>query len=135
MDLFKILDDEFHFTLDACCSTKNAKCQRFFTKEDDGLRQDWEGIVWMNPPYGRMIGKWLEKAHNEAQKGCTVVALVPSRTDTDWWHRIAMKHEVRFLKGRLYFRDQTGKSGRAPFPSAIVVMNRNGVDMLPDLYG
>src|SRR5262245_50599239 len=72
----------------------------------------------MNPPYGREIALWMEKAFSSAQAGATVVCLVPSRTDSRWWHRFAMQGEVRFLAGRLRF----GNAAHcAPFPSAIVI--------------
>lgn len=122
IDLFTALENEFGFTLDACASHKNAKCAVYFTREDNGLEKSWPGIVWLNPPYGREIGRWIEKAGREVLNGSTVVLLIPARTDTRWWHRIVMKHEVRFLRGRLYFRDDRGNCGRAPFPSAVVVM-------------
>ncbi len=74
----------------------------------------------MNPPYGSEIGKWMAKAHDTAMhESATVVCLVPARTDTAWWHKYAMKHEIRLLRGRLKFGD--GRNS-APFPSAIVVM-------------
>ena len=67
--LFNILDMEFNFTLDPCCTKQTAKCKKFFTKEEDGLIQDWsKDIVFVNPPYGREIGKWVEKSYNEAKK-------------------------------------------------------------------
>jgi phage N-6-adenine-methyltransferase len=114
-DLFVCLDREFAFTLDVCASQKNAKCERFFDHEQDGLSQSWEGeVCWMNPPYGREIGRWVQKAYEE---NCTVVCLVPARTDTAWWQDYCMKGEIRFLRGRLRF----GGKGHAPFPSAIVV--------------
>lgn len=116
--LFDQLNDEFNFTLDVCALPENAKCEAYFTPEQDGLKQEWTGVCWMNPPYGREIGKWVKKAYTEAQKGITVVCLLPSRTDTRWWHEYCMKGEVRFIKGRLKF----GKSNNsAPFPSAIVI--------------
>lgn len=118
-DLFDELEREFRFTLDPCSTAANAKCDRFFTAEDDGLLQSWQGErVFMNPPYGRAVQKWVEKAHSESRGGATVVCLLPSRTDTRWWHDYCMKGEIRFVRGRLYFGD--GK-GRAPFPSAIVI--------------
>jgi len=118
--LFSVLDAEFQFTLDPCCTSENAKCPKYFTATEDGLRQDWAGhVVFMNPPYGRQIGNWVQKAHESAQAGATVVCLVPSRTDTKWWHDYVLPHEVRFLKGRLKFG---GSRHNAPFPSAVVVM-------------
>jgi len=100
---------------------ENAKCQKYFTPEIDGLKQDWNGTCWMNPPYGREIGKWVEKAYSEAQKGNTIVALLPARTDTRWFHdHIYMMNGVEFelIKGRLKFGDSKNS---APFPSMVVV--------------
>lgn len=118
-DFFDKLNAEFEFALDVCATPENAKCKRFFTKEDDGLKQEWSGVVWMNPPYGREIGFWMRKAHESAANGAVVVCLVPARTDTKWWHDYAIIHEVRFVRGRLKFGDAKNS---APFPSAIVVM-------------
>jgi len=120
--LFDELNDEFSFTLDACASAHNFKVNVYFNEKIDALVQDWAGIVWMNPPYGRTIGQWMKKAFEESQKGATVVCLVPARTDTAWWHDYAIKGEIRFLKGRLKF-EQPGfvKNSSAPFPSAIVI--------------
>ncbi len=118
--LYDELDDEFHFTLDPCATDDNAKCNTYFTKEQDGLSQDWTGhTVFMNPPYGRGIFKWIEKAWSEAVHA-TVVCLVPARTDTRWWHDFCMRGEVRFLRGRISFSGE----GRAPFPSAIVIFRQ-----------
>ncbi len=117
--LFDKLDLEFGFTLDPCSTHENAKCARHFTLAEDGLARDWSGdIVFMNPPYGREIGLWMEKAFRSASAGATVVCLVPARTDTAWWHNFAIFGEIRFLKGRLKFGDATSS---APFPSAIIV--------------
>ena len=116
---FKALDDEFHFTIDVCAQAHNAKCERFFSPEDDGLNQEWSGVCWLNPPYGREIGKWMKKAHISAQNGATVVCLIPSRTDTAYWHEYVMNaDEVRLVKGRIKF---VGSTAGAPFPSAVVV--------------
>lgn len=110
----------FPFTLDVCADASNAKCERYFDREADGLRQDWApDVCWMNPPYGREIGRWVKKAYEESQKGATVVCLLPSRTDTAWWHDYVMEHaEVVFVRGRIKFGDAT--TG-APFPSAVAV--------------
>lgn len=115
---FAELDKEFGFDVDVCAIPENAKCERFYSPEDDGLNQAWEGTCYMNPPYGRQIGKWIRKAYEESQKGATVVCLIPARTDTAYWHDYVMKGEIRFIRGRLYFGDGTGP---APFPSAVVV--------------
>jgi site-specific DNA-methyltransferase (adenine-specific) len=123
-DLFDMLDAEFHFTLDPCATPENAKCERFFTKEDNGLLQDWYcERAFVNPPYGREISKWVEKSYHEAlYNGALVVMLIPARTDTRYWHDFVMNaEEIRLIKGRLYFGDGTK---RAPFPSAVIIFNR-----------
>jgi phage N-6-adenine-methyltransferase len=117
-DFFDDLNREFNFDLDVCASSTNAKCARYFTAQDDGLTQKWGGVCFMNPPYGRTIGKWMAKAVAEWQAGATVVCLVPARTDTIWWHTYAMQGEIRFIKGRLKFGNS---KNAAPFPSAVVV--------------
>lgn len=121
--LFQKLNQEFHFTVDVCASDSNTKCFRYWTIEKDGLKQDWsDEICWMNPPYGRVISKWIKKAHDEAKKGSTVICLVPARTDTRWFHDYILgRAEIRFIKGRITF---SGK-GRAPFPSMIVIYNNS----------
>jgi phage N-6-adenine-methyltransferase len=127
--LFDELDKEFNFGLDVCATTENAKCTYYISPQDNALSKDWtgDGTCWMNPPYGREIGKWIEKARKESLKGVTVVCLLPARTDTRWFHDYiwdAGKHqprkgvEVRFLKGRLKFG---GARNSAPFPSMVVI--------------
>lgn len=121
-DFFDALNAEFHFTLDAAASDENAKCARYFTKEQDGLAQDWTGVVWCNPPYGREVGRWVAKAAGSAEKGAVVVMLLPARTDTRWFHDyINGRAEVRFVKGRLKFG---GAKNSAPFPSMVVVFGK-----------
>ena len=120
-DFFDRYNAQFKFTLDVCASPENAKCAKYFTKEDDGLEQDWRGVCWMNPPYGRAIGKWMRKAYESSQNGATVVCLVPARTDTAWWHDYAMKGDIEFIRGRLKFG---GSANSAPFPSAVVVFHQ-----------
>ena len=120
-DFFQDLDREFQFTLDPCSTDENAKCEYHFTKVDDGLHKNWGGqTVFCNPPYGRVIGKWVQKAYEESQKpNTTVVMLLPSRTDTKWFHEyIYGKAEIRFVRGRLRFG---GSTHNAPFPSMVVV--------------
>ena len=131
-NLFNKLNDEFHFTLDVCALPQTAKCKEYYTPEIDGLKQEWEGICWMNPPYGRQIGIWLKKAYEESLKGITVVCLIPSRTDTKYWHDYCMKSsEIRFVKGRLKFGNSTNS---APFPSAIVIFNNDNSDLKINTY-
>ena len=120
--LFDELDRIFGgFTLDPCATAENAKCARFFTREDDGLSQAWSGKVFMNPPYGREIGQWVRKAWQESQNGTLVVCLLPARVDTRWWHEYAKKGHVYFLQGRLKFGASLNS---APFPSAIVTFGK-----------
>lgn len=117
---FNELNNEFHFTLDPCATKENAKCERFFTKEDNGLTQSWnKERVFCNPPYGTELKKWVEKA--SMTWGGSVVMLIPARTDTRYFHDYIYQKEnveIRFLKGRLKFGD--GK-GSAPFPSMVVI--------------
>lgn len=118
-DFFEKLDKEFHFTLDVCALPENAKCAKYYTPEDDGLKQPWEGTVWCNPPYGRCVGLWVRRAEETAEKGYTVVMLLPARTDTKWFHEHVYKNgEIRFVRGRLKFG---GCKNSAPFPSMVVV--------------
>ena len=122
-DFFDRLDAEFGFTLDPCASPEDAKCDLYYTIEDDGLAQDWGGeVVFMNPPYGRDIKTWIKKAYDESRKKDTsVVMLIPARTDTKYWHEYVMKaDEVYFVKGRLKFGDSENS---APFPSAVIVFD------------
>ena len=118
-DFYDKLNAEFHFTLDPCATPENAKCEKFYTKEQDGLAQDWTGeTVFCNPPYGRKIGLWIEKCYKHSRGGWTAVMLIPSRTDTQWFHDYVYgKAEIRFVKGRIRFN---GK-GNAPFPSLVAI--------------
>ena len=120
-NLFYELNNEFGFTLDPCCTHLNRKCEKYYTKEDDGLSKDWSGeIVFCNPPYGRELPKWVRKCYEESSRGATCVMLIPARTDTSYFHDyIYGKHEIRFIRGRLHFNES---KERAPFPSMIVVM-------------
>lgn len=118
---FDKLNAEFGFTLDAAATAENAKCERYYTIRVNALWQAWRGVVFCNPPYGRVIGKFVRKGFEQAQMGAVVVMLIPSRTDTRYWHNYVMRSkEIRFVKGRLYFSVE-GKTGRAPFPSAVIV--------------
>jgi len=120
-DLFDKLDKEFHFDLDPCANDDNHKCQTYFTPDQDGLQQDWgECTVFCNPPYGREIGKWVEKC---ATHDGIAVMLIPARTDTRWFHKWIYNRnnaEIRFIPGRLKFG---GALNAAPFPSMIVVFS------------
>ena len=125
-DFFDKLDEEFHFDLDPCADAENAKCKEYFTKEENGLLKDWGGgrRVFCNPPYGRTsTGEWIRKCYEEAKKpGTVVVALIPARTDTRFFHDyIYHKAEIRFIKGRLKF---DGCKNAAPFPSMVVIFGK-----------
>lgn len=128
-DFFDVLDREFHFELDAAATEKSAKCPRYFTPQTDGLASPWtvsEGrAVFCNPPYGREIVKWVRKAYEEAKAGTKIVLLLPARTDTRYFHDyIYDKAQIIFLRGRLRFTDEDGRSyAPAPFPSMVVVYN------------
>lgn len=137
-EFFEYWDDIYYFTLDPCCTKETAKCKKFYTKEDDGLSKSWAGErVFMNPPYGREIGNWIKKAwiETEYNENTFVLALIPARTDTKWWHNYCMYAErVYFIKGRLKFTKWYMYEGMyipdilinnsAGFPSAIVVFSK-----------
>ena len=114
-ELFDELNKEFKLYFDVCATDKNAKCAAYYTKEQDGLKLRWGLRNWMNPPYGREIGKWIKKASENPLTVC----LLPARTDTRWFHDyIYNKAEIRFIKGRLKFGNSKNS---APFPSMIVI--------------
>lgn len=128
-DFFKAQDAKFGpFDLDVCATPENAKCARFYTPEQNGLDRPWTGRCWMNPPFGREIGKWVRKASEEVRKKAEcVVCLLPARTDTAWWHDYIERNAARiiFLRGRLTFE---GAENSAPFPSVIVVFKKQSRD-------
>lgn len=120
---FDELNREFGFQTDVFALPENAKCEAFYTPEQDGLYQEWTGVCWCNPPYGRQIGKWVKKA---AESEATVVMLLPARTDTKWLHDYILPNaEIRFIKGRLKFG---GSKNSAPFPSMICVFRKGEND-------
>lgn len=128
------------FDLDPCSPTHNkrtapVRAKTYYTIEDNGLDLPWFGSVYMNPPYGRMIKHWIEKANDEVQEGNadTVVALLPARTDTSYWHEyiVNSKASIIFLRGRLRFNN----SDPVPFPSVIVVWGNNDkTELLRDFF-
>ena len=120
-NFFDELNKEFHFTLDPCADEKNHKCEKFFTRKENGLLHDWSGeSVFVNPPYGREIYNWVGKCYWEGHKENTIVVLlIPARTDTKYFHDFILnRSEIRFIKGRLKFGDSDNS---APFPSMVVV--------------
>ena len=124
---FDELNKEFEFNLDPCALPSNAKCDRFFTPEEDGLLQNWGGAkVFCNPPYGKDISKWVRKSYEESKKPNTlVVMLLPARTDTAYFHDfIYHKAEIRFVRGRLHFNESKNS---APFPSMVVIFREKEI--------
>jgi phage N-6-adenine-methyltransferase len=124
-EFFSKLNKKFRFTLDPCCTPTTAKCEKYYTREDDGLSQSWENeVVFVNPPYGD-ISKWVKKSYEEStHSNATVVMLIPSRTDTKYWHDYVMQASaIYFIKGRLKFTNGNDKQNAAPFPSALVVFD------------
>jgi len=130
--VFDFLNKKFNFELDAAATKENALCKNYFTISDNSLTQDWSKYktIFCNPPYGKNIGKFIEKSYKESQLGCLIVLLIPARTDTKWWHNYCSLGEVIFIKGRLRFVNRTFPSWRpngnfkispANFPSAIVI--------------
>lgn len=125
---FDKVNKEFNFTLDVCATEENAKCNLFFDVESDGLRQQWNGVIWCNPPYGaNEITKWLSKglAEIEHNNNCKlIVFLLPSRTGSKWFHEmLKMSHiaEIRFIEGHLTF-DELNNS--ASFGSLLLILKK-----------
>lgn len=127
--IFDPLDREFEFTLDVAATAETAKCSEFFSLERSAFENDWHGNCWMNPEYGRELPTWMDRAVEQVQHNADlVVCLVPSRTDTRWWHRVVFESGkcswVRFIKGRLKFLVGGVTIGTAPFASALIVLDR-----------
>ena len=120
--LFDQLDQEYNFTLDVAATPDNAKCSKFYTKKDEGLFCNWSGEnVFSNPPYSQ-IYSWMKKASEERWRAESIVMLLPSRTDTKWFHEFAfMASKIVFIKGRLKFG---GSKNSAPFPSMLIIFSR-----------
>jgi len=122
-DFFVRLDSEFHFTLDPCATKKNAKCKKFFTEKQDGLKQDWsKDVVFMNPPYKGQTAKWVGKAVAESKKGATVVCLLSAATGRKWFHDYVFNHaaQIRWVSGFIKF---IGATYGAPFASVVVIFS------------
>lgn len=127
--LFNVLNDEFSITLDLAASKINAKCKKYYDEAMDAFKQPWTGVCWLNPPYGREVTQWVEKAYKEAVElhNCVVVMLLPARTDTRWFHSYIWDSlacapkkgvQIRFIPSRLKF---VGANSAAPFPSMVIV--------------
>ena len=132
-EFFKRLDDEFVFTVDLCATEENALCDAFVAKEEDCLSVEWDWVAelptrytgWMNPPWGRGIGKFVQRAYEQSKKyGLRVVCLLPANTDTKWWRDWVWKaSEVRFVTGRLHFVCEDGRTGPCPTGACVVVFD------------
>jgi hypothetical protein len=119
---YRELNKEFRFDFDPCP----------IDPQFDGLSVEWKGSNFVNPPYNQ-IAKWLLKGVEEWKKGRTIVFLIPSRTDTRWWHEYVMQaNEIRFVKGRLKFG---GAKNSAPFPSAIIVYKGRAIPPMTKVKG
>lgn len=118
-DLFKAVDDIFHFTRDVCANSKNTKCNQYWSEEDSCLDKTWDGINWMNPPY-KTMKKFIKKAYDERNNAVTV-CLIPARTNTQWWHDYCMNGEIYFILGRPLFK---GCKHGLPQPLALVVFGK-----------
>lgn len=104
--LFNVINQEFNFNLDVCALPENAKCQNYFTPEIDGLKQNWTGVCWMNPPFNKELKKWIIKARDESLKrGSIVCCLIPVRSNTVWWKDVCKNAEIRFIIGEVNFND------------------------------
>lgn len=137
-DFFKNLNDKYHFSFDLAASPENAKCENFFSEEDNSLTKCWhelKGNLFLNPPYGRELRKWVKKAYEESLKKHDgyIVLLIPARTDTSYWHDFIFgKAQINFLRGRIKFELHGESKGTAPFPSAIIIYGeQNKHDDLP----
>lgn len=118
MEIFEPLNKEFNFAVDVCATNENKKCESYFNEAQDGLKQNWMGVCWMNPPF-KNVSKWIEKAYRESRNGATVVCLVASKTNTNWWHNYVMNaDEIRYIKGRPKF---IGCKHGLPLPLSIVI--------------
>lgn len=118
--LFEILNDIYNFDIDVCADENNHKCEKYYSEQEDALTKEWNGVCWMNPPYIN-LKTWIEKAYKESRKdNCTVVCLIPARTNTSWWHKYCMKGEITFIEGRPKFK---GCKYGLPQPLAIVVFS------------
>ncbi|QAS00233.1 adenine methyltransferase [Lactiplantibacillus plantarum] len=132
-DFYDRLNAKYHFEWDLAASDDNAKCGHYFTRDDNSLEQDWEGLsgnLFLNPPYGRELKLWVKKAATTGLKDKQkLVMLIPSRTDTSYWHDYIFNHaEIKFLRDRLKFEVDGISGDSAPFPSAVVIYTGDGDD-------
>jgi phage N-6-adenine-methyltransferase len=131
-DLFDDLNELFAFDLDAAANKGSTKCEHWLGEgsdlAEDALSVDWKGTVFLNPPYGRQVGKWVRKARESARDGTVIVCLLPARTDTKWFQNVWDAQYVVFIFGRLKFGEATTP---APFPSVLAIFG-DPQDLPPD---
>jgi phage N-6-adenine-methyltransferase len=124
--LFEELNKEFNFNLDVCASQHNTKCDKYFTLEDDALKQDWKGRIFCNPPYSK-VKEFLQKAERERGNYEIICFLTFANTDTNWFHDYCLgKAEIRFIKGRLKFTSEINKKGNSAMRPSILIIFRGG---------
>lgn len=130
-----LIDMLGEFDLDPCAS-KNRNfdiAKTNYTIDDDGLSKEWEGRVFLNPPYGRDLPKWLKKM---AGSGCTGLALIFARTDTKAFHDYVFKHSdaILFIKGRIKFEKHGMKKNQTSnAPSCLVAYGKQEMYKLIEL--
>lgn len=135
--LFDKLNKEFNFEWDLAASKENALCNNYYTKDNDGLKQNWTGVCWINPPYGDKSSKmvdWIKKAYTDTKDNpnLTIVMLIPARTNTKWFHNYCMNAaEVRFICGRPKFGDS--KHG-LPQPLILLVFKQSKETKFSSFY-
>ena len=127
-EVFNKLNKEFKFNLDPCTTKRIAKCKRYFTKKEDGLKQNWKGKVFMNPPYGRGIENWVRKAWTEVKKGNAqvVACLIPVRGGNDWFSIYSKYGELRFIRRRIAF-GLNGVFSTGPFNSMLLIFRKGWI--------
>lgn len=123
--VFNPLNNLFNFTLDPCCETTSALCNKFYTEEENGLDQYWsDDVVFCNPPYSRgNIDLWMKKCYLESLNGTTIVSLIPVSSSAKWWHNYVLgKADIKYYEGRIRF---VGAEFTAPFSSCLAIYNSN----------
>lgn len=134
VEFFKLMENLFgKFDLDAAADDNWNLCEKYLTKKQDALNPNttWDGInIWLNPPYGKWIPKFLLRVLEEALKDKTIICLLPSKTDTIWFHKIVaiFASELIFIEGRLNFRRKDDGKSQGFVSSIIVKFDKNSVE-------
>lgn len=104
--LYDFINKEFNFEIDVCASESNKKCNKYFNVKMDGLKQNWTGKCWMNPPFNKELKKWVIKAKQESEKHKSIICcLIPVRSNTNWWKECCESSEIRFIIGEVNFNE------------------------------